>query len=79
MNNNTWKGVWAAGIDAAYNMGNGKVYFFKGTEYIRYDLKEKNSDEGYPVEISRGWQGVSKADAIADWENGKIYIFKNNR
>jgi flagellar motor protein MotB len=78
MNNSTWKGVWATGIDAALNMGNGKVYFFKGKEFVRFDLHTKNIDEGYPLEIMRGWQGVSKADAIAEWENGKIYIFKNN-
>jgi hypothetical protein len=29
-----WPGLWLSGCDAALNYGNGKAYFFKGSQYI---------------------------------------------
>jgi hypothetical protein len=37
---------------------NGKAYFFKGDEYIRYDIASDHADLGYPAKISAGWQNV---------------------
>ncbi|MBV5337687.1 MAG: hypothetical protein J0653_07035, partial [Deltaproteobacteria bacterium] len=49
ISNENWPGVpWYDGIDAAVNWGNGKAYFFKGGEYVRYDVKADRVDPGYP-------------------------------
>jgi hypothetical protein len=33
----------------------GKAYFFKGTQYARYDWKKERADAGYPKPISGNW------------------------
>lgn len=53
-----WPGVGVAGIDTVLNWGNGKLYFFRGPDYLRYDITLDRVDEGYPKAISAGWQGV---------------------
>lgn len=56
----TWPGlVWTDGIDDVVVWGNGKAYFFRGDEYIRYDIKEDKVDPGYPKRIeSNTWPGL---------------------
>jgi hypothetical protein len=81
-----WAGLAAAGfaegIDAAVNWGNGKVYFFKGDQYVRYDIAADQTDDGFPVHISDGWAGFAAAgfdsglDTAVNWGNGKAYFFK---
>lgn len=44
---------------------NGKAYFFRGSEYIRYDLAADAPDAGYPQRIADGWPGVFEADIDA--------------
>jgi hypothetical protein len=60
-----WGGVagtiFAQDIDAAVNWGNGKVYWFKGDQYGRFDVGSKALDAGYPRAISAGWPGVFTA------------------
>ncbi|MBV5337686.1 MAG: hypothetical protein J0653_07030, partial [Deltaproteobacteria bacterium] len=47
-------------IDAAVNWKNGKVYFFKGNSYVRFDVKSDRTDPGYPKPINdETWPGVS--------------------
>ena len=81
----TWPGLWeelaeGQGIDAAVNWGNGKVYLFRGDEYIRYDLKGQKADPGYPKSISaQTWPGLWQggiASAI-NWGNGKVDFINN--
>ena len=57
-----------------------KAYFFKGSEYVRYDVAGDKADDGYPQSISSGWAGVFDADldAAVVWPNGKAYFFKGN-
>ena len=66
-----WPGMAEAGfgdgIDAAVNFGNGKTYFFKGDQYLRYDMASDQTDPGYPRPIAGNWPGLAEAgfgDAI---------------
>jgi len=81
INEQTWPGlIWTDGIDAAVNWGNGKIFFFKGGEYIRYDIAKGRADTGYPKPIdARNWPGMiwnSGIDDVVNWGNGKAYFFK---
>jgi len=84
INEYTWPGLpWTDGIDAAVNLGKGKVYFFKGGEYLRYDIEENKVDMGYPKPINDAtWPGMIWTDGIDDvinWGNGKLYFFRGDQ
>jgi len=42
----------ASNFDAVVNWGNGKVYFFKGEEYIRFDIKNHKADPDFPKTLN---------------------------
>jgi Hemopexin len=67
-------------IDAAVNWGNGKVYFFRGSEYLRYDITFDRADPEYPKSIAGNWNGVWDADLNGVLYQGgtKAYFFKGN-
>lgn len=68
-----------ASPDAAFQWDrNGKIYFFKGTQYWRYDPTRKVIDFGYPRPIQSGWKGAiaDNIDAAMQWKNRKSYFFK---
>jgi GH24 family phage-related lysozyme (muramidase) len=72
-----------SGIEAAANWGNGKVYFFKGNQYLRYDIAANAADPGYPRTIAGNWPGVAEAgfdgiDAAIVWPSGKAYFFRGD-
>jgi GH24 family phage-related lysozyme (muramidase) len=72
-----------SGIEAAANWGNGKVYFFKGDQYLRYDIAGNVTDPGYPRPIAGNWPGVAEAgfdgiDAVVVWPSGKVYMFRGD-
>ncbi|HEX4964132.1 MAG TPA: hemopexin repeat-containing protein [Thermoanaerobaculia bacterium] len=46
-----WPVRWGR-VTAAIDWGNGKVYFFSGEEYLRYDKFYEHVDSGYPRPIS---------------------------
>ncbi|TXR58946.1 hypothetical protein DN395_26000 [Bacillus sp. AR18-7] len=75
-----WPGLWSDGIDAAVNWGNGKIYFFRGSEYLRYDISLERVDPGYPISINSAWSGIwpDKIDAVLYQGGEKAYFFKDN-
>jgi hypothetical protein len=75
-----WNMPWTDGIDAAFNWGNGKLYFFRGSDYLRYDITMDRMDDNYPKPIAGNWNGVW-SDGIdgALYQGGnKAYFFKDH-
>jgi len=74
------------GIDTAVVWPNGKAYFFKGDQYVRYNIDPKNEgvDPGYPYPIKGNWPGLGEAfphgiDAAIVWQKEKAYFFKGEQ
>lgn len=69
------------GVDAAVNLGDGKTYFFAGSEFYSFDNKTDQVDPGYPLPIAGNWTGLTldRVDACVNWGNGKAYFFRKNR
>jgi len=69
------------GIDASVLWNNGKAYFFKGENYIRYDVATDKADDGYPLPISPNWHGIwpGGIDTALVYPNGKAYFFKEEK
>jgi hypothetical protein len=76
-----WHGLWPEGIDAGCLWNNGKAYFFRGSEYVRYDVAADRVDPGYPKTIASGWPGVwpDGIDGVALWPDGTAYFFKGDQ
>ncbi len=84
-----WPGMRGAGFDqgvqAAVNWGNGKLYFFKGDQYVRYDVATDRVDDGYPMSIAASWTGFNAAGFDRDlsgavrWDERIAYFFKGNQ
>jgi hypothetical protein len=88
----TFPASFTTGIDAAFNSGTGKAYFFKGRQYLRYDIAGHRVDtpdpgtSAYPRDIGdpNGWRGLpstseSGLDAAVFGGDGKIYFFKDSQ
>jgi hypothetical protein len=77
---NFWPGVGSGAIDAVLNWGNGKLYFFRGPDYLRYDITLDRVDDDYPRPIAGAWNGVW-ADGVdaALYQGGTFaYFFKGS-
>ena len=72
-----WRGL-PKNLDTAFEWGkNENLYFFKDSQYWKYNTATNSIDSGYPRHIS-AWEGVpSGADAALQWKNGKTYFFKS--
>jgi len=65
-----------AELDAAIVWPNGKIYLFKGSRYVRYDLGADKVDPGYPSTIQGNWPGLPmQIDAFITYPNGSAYAF----
>jgi uncharacterized protein YjbJ (UPF0337 family) len=56
-------GGFASGIDTALNgerQFEGKAYFFRGDQYVRYDWAQDKVDDGYPKPIAGNWSGIER-------------------
>jgi hypothetical protein len=79
-----WPGFppeFGAGVDAEILWNSNKVYFFKGSYYLRYDIAADRVDAGYPLPIAGNWPGIWNGgiDAGVVWPNGKAYFFKGSK
>jgi hypothetical protein len=78
-----WPAAWSDGVDAAVVWNNGKAYFFRDTQYLRYDIALDRVDDGYPKPIAGNWTGVPASwtgiDAAVAWDNGKAYFFRGSQ
>ncbi|MCB1179993.1 MAG: hypothetical protein KDK36_20615 [Leptospiraceae bacterium] len=74
-----WNDLPFESIDAVFQrMDNGKVYFFSGNEYVRYDMNNDCMDEDYPREISENWNDLpfdSIDAAFHKQGTSKVYFF----
>ena len=59
---------------------NKKIYFFKGSEYWKFDPDKKPPvDKSYPRPVSN-WDGIpNRLDAALQYKNGKTYFFKDGK
>jgi len=69
------------GVDAEVVWSRQKVYFFKGDQYLRYDIAADRVDPGYPLPIAGHWPGLwtDHIDAGVVWPNGKAYFFRGSQ
>nr|XP_057918217.1 matrix metallopeptidase-21 [Doryrhamphus excisus] len=83
-----WHGLPADGVDAYVHVWSRKreaVYFFKGTQFWRYDSDNdqafRQDPEGhrYPRKISKAFPGISGPidTAVYDRKDSRIYFFKS--
>lgn len=76
-----WPESWTDGIQGAIAMDRTWAYFFRGGEYLRYDIAADRVCPGYPRPILGFWPGWPAAwkdgiDGCVGWIGGKVYFFK---
>ena len=71
-------------VDAVFKWAaNGKMYFFKGSQYWRFESKLESTGQAgvsdkYPRPIAV-WKGVpNNIDSVVTYENKRTYFFKGN-
>ena len=59
---------------------NNKIYFFKGSQYWKFDPDKKPPvSSSYPRPVSN-WEGIpNRLDAALQYKNGKTYFFKDGK
>lgn len=80
-----WRKMPAAfqqSIDAALRWDDHFVYFFKGPDYVRWNIWEDEVDTG-PKPIKGNWRGVpdhfaSGIDSAVEWGDGNYYMTKGS-
>jgi hypothetical protein len=80
-----WSGLGGTGferdIDSVVDLGTGKAYLFKGSNYLRVD-QSTNAVDAQVRTIAEAWAGLDSAgfadgiEAAVNWGSGKVYLFK---
>lgn len=74
---------WTSGVDAALDFSATKVYFFSGSQFVRYDKAADTVDAGYPKSIASNWGNWPSTwtgvDAAVRWPTGVIYLFRGSQ
>ncbi|HLG79059.1 MAG TPA: hemopexin repeat-containing protein [Ktedonobacteraceae bacterium] len=72
-------------IDAAVVWPNGKIYFFSGSDYYRYDIASESVEPNYPRPIFGNWPGLeAPIQGAIVWPElvggrQKAYLFSRDR
>jgi hypothetical protein len=75
-----WPLLYRTGIDAALFWTDGMAYFFKGKNYIKYDIAAKRVVGNFPQPIAKWWHGVwpEGIDSAFLGPNGKVFFFRGD-
>ena len=82
-----WEGFWPRDFDAVVLWPNGKLYFFKGRDYVRCDWQAHVAEPGYALPNAKpilgNWPGLGEIfpegiDAAVVWSDAKAYFFKDD-
>lgn len=62
-----------------FRASDGFTYFFKDSQYYRFNDSKHRVDANYPKPISSFWKGIpNDIDTVFRWSNGHTYFFKEN-
>jgi len=62
--------LFSSDLDSAIPWNKDKVYFFKGDKYLKYDMKDKIVERGYPFDINN-------PNTVTDWRNLNDHYITN--
>jgi hypothetical protein len=79
-----WPGLpssFVSKIDAAFTDAAGRIYLFRGDQYVRFSNRTSGVDAGYPEPIANRWQGMpdsfnSGIDAAFMTHDGATWFFR---
>lgn len=74
-----WPPDWTS-VDAAVNLDNGNIYFFRGRNYIRYEINTRKVTDPTPIagNFAGGWPGWPNVDAAVNYGDGNAYFFRGD-
>jgi len=72
--------AWDPSLSAVLGRDDGKIFFFRGPDYLRYDWAADAADAGYPRETDPWWLGVgaNPLDAAAQRDDGLAWMFRGD-
>ena len=65
--------------DSHFRSNNGMTYFFKDSQYYRFNDVLHEVKSVYPKPISSFWKGIpNNVDTVFRWSDDQTYFFKGN-